>query len=377
VTTPDPSAVERLWTGHGSGARLARALLLPLEGLYRGATALRGALYDAGVLPVRSTALPALGIGNLTVGGTGKTPVAAWIAAELRRRGAHPAIVLRGYGGDEPLVHRTLNPEVPVVATPDRVRGVAEARSRGADVAVLDDAFQHRRASRVADVVLLSADRWDGGVRLLPAGPWREPLSALRRASLVLVTRKAAPHPDVERVTEAVARAAPGVPVGVVRLEPGELCAVRVDDRADEDRASQGGTAAEPASRPLDSLRGRSVLAIAAIGDPRAFLRQLEALGAHVRPAVFADHHAFTDREVAQLAREATSAELAVCTLKDAVKLGPRWSRAAPALWYVSQRVTVERGAESVERLLGAVLAARANLDTAGSPRPTDRSHGH
>ena len=166
---PKRSVVERIWWGDDALARAARLALAPLEGAYRGVIALRGSLYDAGLLPARQTAVPAISVGNLSVGGTGKTPVAAFVASELRARGGKPAIVLRGYGGDEPLVHATLNPGVPVVVSPDRVAGVAEARVLGADVAVLDDAFQHRRAERWADVVLISADRWTDDRRLLPA----------------------------------------------------------------------------------------------------------------------------------------------------------------------------------------------------------------
>src|SRR3954470_7648563 len=120
----------------------------------------RDILYDAGWLPAAATSIPAVSIGNLTVGGTGKTPIAAWVARGLALRGAHPAVILRGYGDDEPLVHARLNPDIPVVTGADRVVTVNEAARRGADIAVLDDAFQHRRVQRMADLVLVSADRW-------------------------------------------------------------------------------------------------------------------------------------------------------------------------------------------------------------------------
>jgi tetraacyldisaccharide 4'-kinase len=122
------SAVERLWYGAGAPARLARALLAPAAWTYAGVTAVRGTLYDRGVLRTHVPAIPVLSLGNITVGGTGKTPVAAWAAARLHERGARPAIVLRGYGGDEPLVHERLNPDVPVIADANRVRGVARAK---------------------------------------------------------------------------------------------------------------------------------------------------------------------------------------------------------------------------------------------------------
>src|SRR5690348_617881 len=183
--------VERVWFGDDALARAARVVLAPSEALYRLAVGVRETLFDAGVLAAREPALPTLSVGNVTVGGTGKTPIAAWIAKELLDRGVRPAIVLRGYGDDEPLVHARLNPEVPVIVSADRVVGIASAREAGATIAVLDDAFQHRQVSRAADVVLVSADRWSPSQHLLPAGPLREPLGALRRATIIVVTRKA------------------------------------------------------------------------------------------------------------------------------------------------------------------------------------------
>jgi len=333
---------DAVWHGRGLGARLARGALIPFEGLFSAAVAARGALYDRGLLRAHALALPALSVGNLTAGGTGKTPVAAWLVSELRARGARPAVVLRGYGADEPLVHAALNPGVPVIANADRVAGVAAARAAGADVAVLDDAFQHRRARRLLDLVLVSADRWDGRVRLLPAGPWREPLAASRRGSLLVVTRKAAPPATADRVVEALRRAAPGVPVATVHIAAAALRAVGGD-----------------AELPLAAVAGERVLAVSAVGDPGAFAAQLESAGARVEAASFADHHAYTAADVARLTARASGADRVVCTLKDAVKLGPLWPRAAAPLWYVSQRLSVERGAREIDRALAALLAAR------------------
>jgi tetraacyldisaccharide 4'-kinase len=347
-------ALERLWWGTDLPSRLARAALRPAEAVYASVVATRGILYDAGVLRAHPTALPAISVGNLSVGGTGKTPLASWIAARLLERGARPAIVLRGYGSDEPLVHATLTPDVPVVVAPDRVRGVAEARVMGADVAVLDDAFQHRRARRHTDLVLVSADRWHGPHRLLPAGPWREPLRALRRASVIVVTRKAASAGEADGVAHTLQRAAPDVPIAVAHLAPGEL------------RAATG-----PDRRPLRAIARTSVFAIAAIADPHAFVRQLIGVGAHVEAALFADHHAFTPAEVLRLAVAATGRDAVVCTLKDAVKLAPHWPRQAPPLWYVSQHVVIERGADALDARLEALLAARpSHFQHAGKRRP-------
>lgn len=335
--------IDQLWRSDGPGARAARALLLPAERAMAGVVAVRNTLYDRGSLKSRTTAIPVASIGNLTVGGTGKTPVSAWIAGQLAERGAEPAVVLRGYGDDEPLVHAVLNPAIPVVVSPDRAKGVANAAERGADIAVLDDAFQHRRVARSADIVLVAADGWSVHRRLLPSGPWREPLEALRRADLAVITSKAASETEVMAARLAITHAAPDTPIAGVTLELGEL--FRFGD---------------PGARlPLGGLAGASVLAIAAVGNPDAFFTQLRRAGATVAARGFPDHHRFTREEVERLAALAPAGGMAVCTLKDAVKVAPLWPASAPALWYVSQPVRVGWGAEHFERLMDALLARR------------------
>jgi len=342
--------VDRLWYGRDAVASATRTALLPFERLFGGIVGARDILYDAGWLPALETPIPAVSVGNLTVGGTGKTPISAWFAHGLAARGARPAIVLRGVGGDEPLVHRALNPDIPVVVGADRVAAVREAAAAGADIAVLDDAFQHRRVQRAADLVLISADRWTDDVRLLPAGPWREPLRAIRRATLVIVTRKAADDATVAHVHERLSQVAPAIPRVSLRLEPERLLRLGADD-----------------SRTLGALAGATVRAILAIADPDAFVRQLERLGAHVHAMVYPDHHAFDDAEVQRIVGAIQSTELAVCTLKDAVKLTPLWPRLAPPLWYVSQQVMVERGVGGLERVLDDLVRARSSTSpTAG-----------
>jgi tetraacyldisaccharide 4'-kinase len=331
-----------VWTSESAAAKTARALLAPFSIVYRGASALRGILYDRGILPVYHSSIPIISVGNLTVGGTGKTPIAAWIAAAVLERGKVPAIVLRGYGEDEPLVHKSLNPEVEVVICRDRARGIREAVACGADVVVLDDAFQHRRAARDLDILLISADGWRGDTKLLPQGPWREPLSSARRASLVIVTAKTSGPGKVDTLRRAVAAAAPTVPQAVVRLKLGEL---------------QSTTTGQ--AMPLAALSDAKVLAIAAIANPESFFEQLTAAGADVIPRPFPDHHAFTAREAAQLAAAGESADFVVCTLKDAVKLGSLWPPRSGSLWYVSQRVIVEEGGTRLDQILDGVCGSK------------------
>ena len=332
--------LESIWRGSGWRARTAQGLLAPLEILYRAVVATRGAFYDRGIFGVERFSIPVLSVGNLTVGGTGKTPVSAWLASQLRTRGVSPAIVLRGYGGDETIVHRRLNEGIPVIAVSDRVRGIREAIAEGVEAVVLDDAFQHRRAERDVDVVLVNADAWTGSVHLLPAGPWREPLSSARRASLVIITRKTATRENVDAVRRAVAKAAPQVPTATIQLAPGDL------------RSTATGQ-----TLPLHALQEADLMAIAAIAHPEAFFKQLTELGAIVRPHSFPDHYRFTSRDATRLAAQSTSSDFVVCTLKDAVKLESLWPAEAGSLWYVSQRLRIEDGKEQIDRLLDDFLA--------------------
>jgi tetraacyldisaccharide 4'-kinase len=345
-------SVERVWYGDRWSARAARAALAPASWLYAAASAARNALYDRRVLTVHTPAVPVLSIGNVSVGGTGKTPMTAWAADRMRRDGARPAIVLRGYGDDEPLVHRRLNPDVDVVVDADRVRGVLAARRAGADCVILDDGFQHRAIARHADWVLVSAEQGTAGDRMLPAGPLREPLSALRRADVLVVTRKVASHEQAMGVASQLAHH--------MRTDAMAVCHLAPDALVDAITGRQA---------PLSWLDGRRVVAAAAIGAPHAFFAQLRAVGARLDEQSFPDHHPFDARDVARLVRRAAGAEGVICTLKDAVKLAPLWPRIGPSLWYVSQRAVVEHGERTLDASLDVVLAARqAASPTAGSP---------
>lgn len=335
------SPAEWLWWSDAAGARTARALLAPLSALFARIVDVRGALYDRGVLRARTPRVPVLAIGNLTVGGTGKTPVSSWLATQLVSRGARAAIVLRGYGDDEPLVHARLTPTIPVVVNANRLEAIERAATAGADVAVLDDAFQHRRVARDADVVLVSADVPDAPERLLPTGPFREPATALVRASLVIVTRKAATIERARALAARVQTIAPLVRIAIVHLA---LDAVRIGDRP-------------PAS--LRSIAGRRVLAIAGVGNSAAFGEQLAQAGATVRMRAYPDHHPFTAADAQSLARALRPDEMPLCTLKDAVKLLPLWPREAVAIGYVSQAVIVEEGEEAIDAILALVINAR------------------
>jgi tetraacyldisaccharide 4'-kinase len=335
-------------------------MLMPAAALYGAAIALRNELYDSGTLKPMRAPVPVLSVGNLTAGGTGKTPVSAWFARQLKDRGMQPAVLMRGYGEDEALVHKRLNPEVPVLAGADRVASARTAAGTGASVLVLDDGFQHRRLFRDVDVVLIGADGFAARPRLLPAGPLREPLSSLARASLVVVTNKAADAAAVRATMDSISSAAPRVPVAQLRLGLTELHTRR-------------------SSAPRASLKGRAVLAISAIANPSAFHAQLRNEGAQlVEAATWPDHHEFTSREVDGLRRRAAAADMAVCTLKDFVKLDKQWPDDTSPLWYVSQSVEIEHGVEVVNLMLDSLISPKHEQQPAQrGARPTHWINGN
>ena len=335
--------LKRRWESTSPFSRLVGAVLAPLSWLYAAAVRMRNAAYDRGTFATHSLGRPTVSIGNLTVGGTGKTPLASWFAQQLLAAGERPAILLRGYGGDEVLVHEHLVPSALVVVGADRIASAAHARARGATVLVLDDGFQHRRAQRDADVVLVSADRHQT-VRMLPAGPWREPAESLRRATHIVVTRKRTLPQGAKQVAGDVSRLAPDAEVSIVHLAPDALVRWDTGER-----------------KRLELLIGARALVICAIGDPQAFVAQLQQLGARCAARTYSDHYAFSRDDVRQLVDDSTSADFAVCTLKDAVKLGPLWPPAAQPLWYLSQCVSIEHGAESLDGLVRRLAASAHN----------------
>jgi tetraacyldisaccharide 4'-kinase len=287
------------WRGGGGvGGALYRGISAPLAGLFGVGVGLRNRGFDLGILPSGSATIPVISIGNLAVGGAGKTPFTRWVVEALLEGGARPGVVSRGYGEDEPALHRQWYPRVPVVLSPRRLDGVRTAAAEGAEVAVLDDAFQHRALRRDLDIVLLAAEH-PFPIRLLPAGPYRETMAALRRAHVVVVTRRVAPVGVAREWLDRVRRGWPHLTVASLRFAPGSWTTL------------EGGETDAPVG-PL--------LAASGVAAPEGFARMVEqSTGAQVELMAFPDHHRFTAgdlREVVQRARGRT----VVITQKDAVK---------------------------------------------------------
>jgi tetraacyldisaccharide 4'-kinase len=316
--------VDDVWRARTALGRTLQVLLGPAALAYGAGVAVRNALYDGGLLTSHRVPARVVSVGNLVVGGTGKTPTALWLARALAARGRRVGIVARGYkksrpgvvvvgergtplvspeeGGDEAVLLAGRF-EGPVVTGERRTEAAGLACARFAlDTIVLDDGFQHRALARDADLVLLPPDA--GVPRLLPAGPAREPLRALARARAALVVRDA--QGDGQGPTPALP---PGLRCFRGRLVPIGLVGARGEQE------------------PLAVLAERRVRPVAGIARPERLVSLLERLGARpASPLEWPDHHRYAAADVARIA-EAARDDLVVTTEKDLVKL-----RAWPAL---------------------------------------------
>jgi tetraacyldisaccharide 4'-kinase len=302
--------------------------------------------------PGADVGVPVISIGNVSAGGTGKTPFVRWVVDALRSAGRSPVIALRGYRAqagrsDEAEEYRAMLPGVPCAVGADRVRAIAAARAAhpSIDCAVLDDGFQHRRVARALDVVLVDATAPAIGGALLPAGWLREPAAALARADLVVVTRSAGIDPSLAELVRSFRGRDPDAWT-----------------RHSWDRVERHGPTG--AFAPDASLRGRRALVACAIGNPGAFVADVRAAGAEVVGTVLRrDHHAFTADEVERIARDAGDADI-VLTGKDWAKVGPRVAasagRAREVRWCVPRAsIAFQAGEDSVRAAVLAAVGAR------------------
>ena len=302
-------------------------LLLPLSGLYWLVIVVRKYLFDRGILRSYRAAVPVVVIGNITAGGTGKTPTVLWLAEELQQRGFRPGIVSRGYGGshsgssmrvdvnsetsvvgDEPVLLARRG-QCPVVVDADRTRGAEMLIADGVDVVISDDGLQHYRLQRDYEICVVDGARGLGNRRLLPAGPLRERAERLDDVEQVLVNGKLAGSEYI--------------------LTTAEQNAISFDLVATEARRLNGSL-----SRPLERFAGVTVHAVAAIGNPQRFFDLLRAQGIQLI------EHRFPDHALLQPADLRFGDDFDVfMTEKDAVKLGASLS---DKYWYVPVDLSID-----------------------------------
>lgn len=308
--------LQKIWYGNGRGYRL----LLPLSALYWLLLSLRRVLFRSGVFRRHRAAVPVIIVGNLTVGGTGKTPVTVWLAGELKARGFAPGIVSRGYGGsrssssmrvdgasdpaevgDEPvLIARRTG--CAVVVDADRAHAAAMLVEDGADVIIADDGLQHYRLERDYEICVIDGARGLGNRRLLPAGPLREPVDRLEEVDQVLVNG------------------------GLVGRQE-DLTVVEQNSIEFELVASEACRINGSLARRIERFAGTTVHGVAAIGNPSRFFDMLRAHGMQVIEHAFPDHAALARRDL-----EFGDAFDVMMTEKDAVKIQ---HSAADKFWYV------------------------------------------
>ncbi len=313
---------------------------MPLAVGFRMGVALRTAAYRRGWLATRRLNRPVVSVGNLSVGGTGKTPFVTFLAERLMKRGWKPGILTRGYGrrkgadlvmiapsaartpdarevGDEPALLARKLPETPIVVGADRYRAglLAEDKFK-VDVHILDDGFQHLALARDVDIVLLDATQELSDRALLPAGSLREPCAALQRAHLVALTRTelADPGPTEERVRQ---------------INPGAAvfhCTTKLQGILDLSSGTVG---------PLESVFGEPAYAFCGIGNPSAFFADLGKWGfSVVGRNSYPDHHVYQAEEITRLVARArkSGAKALLTTEKDALNL-PHWGKTEIPIW--------------------------------------------
>jgi len=342
----------RLISGQKSGltAALLRFFLTVAAIPYSIAIGLRASLYSKRLLKTHHAGAKVISVGNITVGGTGKTPLVIWLCNLLQRKNIQCAILTRGYrttqdNQDEPGILAERCPQARVIVNPDRVAGAAEAVNQfGAEVLIMDDGFQHRRLARDLDIVTIDATQPFGYGKLLPAGLLREPVTALARADAVVITRcdqiKETELAELEQKLRQI-----NSNMIIARSIHAPICA----ESADNKKIS------------LEALKGRKVFVFCGIGNPQAFLNTIKMLGCNVvERRVYDDHHYYNSDDVASIYEQAMcgKAKLILTTHKDWTKIARVGALGKPVpLAYLAIELKFISGEDKLRDLIEDALA--------------------
>ena len=333
----------RLWGDHGP---VYGVFAKPLALLYGNAARVRAGLYKSGVVDSYKSSIKVVSVGNLTLGGSGKTPLVMELARSFMENGLKPAIITRGYGGrikdgavvvkadsdpadmgDEPVMMAAMTPDVPVIKSPRRKDGAEMAETvYNADIVLLDDGFGHLGIGRDFDILVVDAARGFGNGEVVPYGPLREPLSQLKRADCVVVTgsekESGARLSNIKKIVET---RAPGMEVITAVYKTVGL--VKKGDDIPES---------------TETIAGEKVVAFSGIGNPLSFTDTLEKIGVDpVESIEWPDHHYYTDEDLARVADAVSKhkARYAVTTEKDLARLAGKRPRGTEV---VAPRINLE-----------------------------------
>jgi len=336
----------------GFGRRLVRFLLLLISAAYKIAVGLRNFCYDKHLLRTVDVGAPVISVGNITTGGTGKTPLVIWLCRFLERRPLRCAVLTRGYRvagagfADEPVILARSCPGAKIVVNPDRVEAARKIASEsGADVLVMDDGFQHRRLKRDLDIVAVDATCPFGYGRVLPAGLLREPVKALRRADAVVITRyDQVTTEQVRRLQKQIEQIAPQMVIA--KAVHKHLCA----------KAAKGRTLS------ISELKEKVIFAFCGVGNPDAFMNRLKEYGLNVVGSkVYSDHHDYSSEDISGIYDEARKrgADLILSTEKDWVKSSLLVPRDDDIIFaYLAVELEFIDGVDKIEALIDKVVGS-------------------
>ena len=322
------------------GAYCLKALLFFLSLFYALVTRIRNSAFDHGWLLCTKLPVPTIALGNITTGGTGKTPAAIFVIQKLVTLSPRkPVLISRGYGNDETRLFHDVLPEIPHVINSKRVLAGKEAiRQYGTNIClVLDDAFQHRYIHRDLEIVLVDATNPLGFGYTLPRGFLREPAIGLARADLIIITRSdmlslselAKLSETLQNYSSAPQIQAVHAPIGFRNLYTNE-------------------------KMNLGSLKGKKLLALSAIGNPQSFIYSLQKSHISLMSQLnFSDHHHYTTQDIQRIEQHCLSikSEGIVTTAKDAVKLSKLSPFSVPA-WIMDIAFQITQGEELLEKMI-------------------------
>lgn len=357
---------QELISGRKSGicSGLLRGLLGIASIFYSAIIRARNILYDRGVLKSYKAGAVVISVGNITVGGTGKTPLVIWLCKFLEQKELRCAILTRGYKAqtqtrqtsdeqratstDEPAILAQSCPEAKVIVNPDRVTAARQAVEKfGAKVLIMDDGFQHRRLARELDIVAIDGTRGFGYTgKLLPAGFLREPVRGLRRADVIVITRcDQVGQDELEQAEETLQKVNPDIIIARSIHNP--VCVTSEDGK----------------EMSIEQLKDRKVFAFCGIGNPDAFLNTIKKLNTNlVGSKVYNDHYHYTNNDISDIYQRARAleAELILATQKDWTKIRHlRWPNKDIPVAYLVIEIKFVAGDDKLRKLIKDTLAVK------------------